>query len=53
MTFMGPYRFWQAGESFSVIQVESESSLANPRLKKKVNANNIVKFARKEALVAA
>ncbi len=49
---MGPHRFRQAGESYSVIQVESESSLVNPRLKKKVNANNIVKFARKEAAVA-
>jgi len=43
----------QVGERCSVIQVESESSLGNQRLKTKVNANNIVKFARREALVAA
>jgi hypothetical protein len=32
---MGPQRFRQVGERYSVIQVESESSLANQRLKKK------------------
>ncbi len=53
MKHMGPSRFRQVGERCSVIQVESESPLANPRLKTKVNANNIVKFARREALVAA
>jgi hypothetical protein len=31
-----------------VIQVESESPLGNTRLKKKVTANNIVPFARKQ-----
>ncbi len=50
---MGPSRFRQVGESYSVKQVESESSLENQRLKKKVNANNIVPFARKQAVVAA
>lgn len=50
---MGPSRFRQVGERFSVMQVESESPLVNPRLEKKVNANNIVNFARKPALVAA
>ncbi len=50
---MGLSRFRQVGERCSVIQVESESSLVNTGLKKKVNANNIVPFARKQALVAA
>lgn len=53
MKRMGPSRFRQVGERCSVIQVESESPLGNQRLKQKVNANNIVKFARREALVAA
>lgn len=55
MKRMGPSRFRQVGERCSVIQVESESPLANQRLAKKVNANNIVNFARREApvLVAA
>ncbi len=53
MNLMGPSRFRQVGERYSVIQVESESPLANQRLKTKVNANNIVNFARKPALVAA
>jgi hypothetical protein len=50
---MGLYWFRRGGESYSVIQVESESPLANQRLKQNVNANNIVPFARKQALVAA
>jgi hypothetical protein len=45
--------FRQVGERYSMIQVESEFTLVNQRLKKKVNANNIVPFARKQALVAA
>ena len=54
MKRMGPSRFRQVGERCSVIQVESRSPfLANQRLKQKVNANNIVSFARKDALVAA
>ncbi len=53
MKRMGPSRFRQVGERCSVIQVESESPLGNQRLKQKVNANNIVSFARKPALVAA
>jgi hypothetical protein len=53
MKRMGPSRFRQVGERCSVIQVESESPLGNQRLKQKVNANNIVNFARKDALVAA
>lgn len=53
MKRMGPSRFRQVGERCSVIQVESESPLGNQRLKQKVNANNIVSFARKDALVAA
>jgi hypothetical protein len=35
------------------MQVESESPLENQRLKQKVNANNIVPFARKQATVLA
>jgi hypothetical protein len=46
-------RFRRGGESYPVIQAESEPSLVNTGFKKKVNANNIVKFARKEALVVA
>jgi len=46
-------RFRQVSESSPVIQVESESPLVNQRLKQKVNANNIVPFARKAAPVAA
>jgi hypothetical protein len=49
----GPQRFRQAGESCTVIQVESESPLSNQRLKQNVTANNIVPFARKAATVAA
>jgi hypothetical protein len=52
MKHMGPSRFRQVGERCSVIQVESESPLENPRLKTKVNANNIVSFARKPATLA-
>jgi len=40
-------------ESCLVIQAESESSLENTGLEKKVNANNVVPFARKAATVAA
>jgi hypothetical protein len=36
-----------------VIQVESESSLGNTGLKKKVNANNIVPIARRQAVAIA
>jgi hypothetical protein len=43
----------RVGESRPVIQVESESPLGNTRLKKKVTANNIVPFARKQATVLA
>lgn len=42
----GPQWFRQVGESLSVMQVESESPLVNPRLKKNVTANNIVSFKR-------
>ena len=45
--------FRQVGESYPVIQAESESSLDNTGLKQKVTANNIVPFARKAAPVAA
>lgn len=47
---MGLSWFRQVGESCSVIQVESESSLVNTRLEKKVNANNIVSFKRQAVL---
>ena len=50
---MGPYRFRQVGEIYSVIQVESEFSLENKMLKTKVNANNIVSFARKPVAAIA
>ena len=50
---MGPHRFRQVGESCPVIQVESESPLANQRLKTKVNANNIVKLDRKPVAAIA
>lgn len=45
--------FDRLAKTIEVTQAESESSLINKRLKKIVTANNIVKFARKAAPVAA
>ena len=49
----GLKRFRRFNESRVVIQVKSESTLVNKGSNLKIDANNIVPFARKRALVAA
>ena len=49
---MGPQGFRRFSRSSSMMQVESVSPLVNQDTKK-VNANNIVPFARKAAPIAA
>ena len=49
----GLKRFRRFNESRVVIQVKSESTIVNKGSNLKIDANNIVPFARKRALVAA